>query len=73
MLELELVPHMLLQAGPGPEVIPTWKRRSIDLVKQRQRREKVRRARPGIGFESSSRRGDTRSAATSYPQRTHLA
>lgn len=45
VLDLEVLPHMPLQAAAQPEAIPTWKRRTFDLAQQRQRREKVRRAR----------------------------
>lgn len=45
VLDLEVLPHMPLQAAAQPEAIPTWKRRPFDLAQQRQRREKVRRAR----------------------------
>jgi transposase len=44
VLEREVLPHMPLQASPEPEVIPTWKRCTLDLAQQRRRREKVRQA-----------------------------
>lgn len=44
VLELDVLPHMPLQAAAEPEAIPTWKRRTFDLAQVRRRREKVRRA-----------------------------
>lgn len=45
LLEREILPHMPLQARAEPETVPTWKRRTFDLVQQRRRREKVKIAR----------------------------
>lgn len=45
VLDLGVLPHMPLQAAAEPEEVPTWKRGTSDLVQQRTRRERVRRAR----------------------------
>lgn len=42
MLERRILPHVPLLAGEEPEEIPTWKRGTSDLTRQRKRREKVR-------------------------------
>jgi transposase len=44
VLDLGVVAHMPLQAAAAMEAVPTYQRRSFDLARQRQRREKVRRA-----------------------------
>jgi transposase len=45
LLDRGVLPHMPLQAGEKMEEIPTWKRRTLDLMQHRKRREKVRVAR----------------------------
>lgn len=44
VLEKGVVPHMPLQAAAAMEAVPTWQRRTLDLTRQRRRRETVRRA-----------------------------
>lgn len=44
VLEKGVVPHMPLQAAAAIEPVPTWQRRTLDLTRQRRRRETVRRA-----------------------------
>lgn len=45
VLDLGVTPHMPLQAGAAFEDVPTWQRRTLDLARQRKRREKIRRVR----------------------------
>ncbi len=45
LLDREVLPHMPLQAGPGMEAVPEWKRPTYDLRQRRARDEKVRQAR----------------------------
>lgn len=47
-----MLPHMPLQASPKMEPVPTWKRRTFDLARQRTRREKLRQARARNGVRS---------------------
>lgn len=42
LLERDILPHMPLLAGAGVEAVPTWKRRTLDLVHARNRRARVR-------------------------------
>lgn len=44
VLERGILPHVPLLAGEAPEEVPTWKRRTFDLERQRKRAEKVRLA-----------------------------
>lgn len=43
VLDLGVVPHMPLQAAAAMEAVPRWQRRTLDLGRQRRRRETVRR------------------------------
>jgi transposase len=43
VLEKGVVPHMPLQAAAAMEAVPRWQRRTLDLGRQRRRRETLRR------------------------------